>query len=71
MYIDTIVCRFCLEALNPVSTLLNMNITLLKDIYPKDNESRGQKKNTPYLPGVSSLMYAPMATQPDITYVTN
>jgi len=61
-YINTIACRFGLKALNPVSMPLDTNVTLLKDLCPKDDEARRQMKNTPYLAGVNSLMYASMAT---------
>jgi len=59
VYIDTIAHRFGLEALNPVSMLLDMNITLTKDLCPKDDKARRQTKNTPYLTGVSSLCTHP------------
>jgi len=70
-YIDTIAHRFNLETSTPVSTPLDPNVILSKDLCPKDDEARRQMKKTPYLAGVGSLMYASMATRPDITYAIN
>ncbi len=61
-YVDTIAHRFNLETSNPVSTPLDPNVILSKDLCPKDEETWRQMKKVPYLAGVGSLMYASMAT---------
>jgi Reverse transcriptase (RNA-dependent DNA polymerase) len=70
-YIDTILKRFKMEDSYTVSTPLDPNVTLDKSMSPQSDEERKKMKGIPYLAGVGSLMYASMATQPDITYATN
>ena len=70
-YINTITHWFNMQDSHLVSTPLDMSIILSKDLCPKDDEARHLIKNTPYLAGVGSLMYASMATCPDIAYATN
>ena len=49
----------------------NPNVVLNKSMSLQSNEEQRNMKRVPYLAGVGSLMYASMATQPDITYATN
>jgi len=70
-YINTIAHRFSMQDSHPVSTPLDMNVILSKDLCPKDDEARHLMMKVPYLSGVGSLMYMSMATHPDITYTTN
>jgi len=71
VYINTIAHWFNLEDSHPVSTPLDTNVILSKDLSPKNDEVRQQMKKGPYLTSIGSLMYMSMATQPDITYTTN
>jgi len=71
MYINTIMCRFNMQDSHPVSAPLDTSIILSKDLCLRDDEARHPMKDTPYLAGVGSLMYASMATCPDITYAMN
>ena len=54
-----------------MSTPLDPNFTLSKSMSPQLDEERKKMKTIPYLAGIGSLMYASMATRPDITYATN
>ena len=70
-YIDTILKHFKMEDSYTVSTPLDPNVMLDKLMLPQSNEEWKKMKGIPYLAGVGPLMYASMATQPDITYATN
>ena len=54
-----------------ISTPLDPNVMLDKSMLPQSDEEWKKMKGIPYLAGVGSLMYASMATQPNITYATN
>jgi hypothetical protein len=69
-YIDKIVRRFGLEESYRISTPLDPNVVLSKDLCPQMDAGCREMKKIPYLVGVGSLMYASMATRPDITYTT-
>jgi len=71
MYINMITHRFNMQDSHPVLTPLDTSIVLSKDLCPKDDKARQHMKSTPYLATVGPLMYASMATRPDITYATN
>jgi hypothetical protein len=63
--------RFGLEDSYGVSTPLDPNVVLSKEMCPKSEKMRQSMQHIPYLAGVGSLMYASMATRPDITYTMN
>ena len=54
-----------------VSTPLDPDVILSKAMSPTSDKEKLAMKQVPYLAGVGSLMYASLATQPDITYATN
>jgi hypothetical protein len=70
-YVDKIVRCFGLEESYGVSTPLTPNVVLSKDKCPQTEAGCHAMKDIPYLAGVGSLVYASMATRPDITYATN
>ena len=74
-YIDTILLHSGMTESFSVSTPLDPNVILTKLMSPASDKERlkmGNKMgNIPYLAHVGSLMYASMATWPDITFATN
>jgi Reverse transcriptase (RNA-dependent DNA polymerase) len=70
-FINTILKRFSMEDSYGVSTPLDPNVVLSKSMSPTSDEEKNHMKRIPYLAGVRSLMYASLATRPDITFVTN
>ena len=54
-----------------ISTPLDLNVVLFTAMSPTLEEAKQKTKGIPYLAGVGSLMYASMATHPDITFATN
>src|SRR6266481_8367950 len=71
VYINMITRRFNMQDSHPVLTPFDTSIILSKDLCPKDDKARQHMKSTPYLTAVGLLMYASMATHPDITYAMN
>ena len=70
-FIDTILKRFRMENSYGVSTPLDPDVVLSKSMSPTSEEEKQRMKSIPYLAGVGSLMYASLATRPDITFATN
>ncbi|KAJ3475377.1 hypothetical protein NLI96_g11880 [Meripilus lineatus] len=64
-YIDTILHRFGMEKSNPVSTPLDPNVKLLPT--PPDLDP-ATMADIPYQTAIGSLMYAAVATRPDISF---
>jgi hypothetical protein len=67
-YIDSVVGRFNLEDGFKVSTPLDPNVTLTKELGPDNEAEKRRMSKIPYRSAVGSLMYASMATRPDITF---
>jgi len=65
-YIPTILRRFGMEHIHSLSTPLNPNIQL---DFAKDRGEKELEGMTDYQAVVGSLMYAALATRPDIPYV--
>jgi hypothetical protein len=70
-YVETIVKRFGLEESYDISTPLDPNVVLSKSMAPDTEDGKKKMRKIPYLAGVGSLMYASMATRPDITFAVN
>ena len=74
-YIDTLLERFCLADVNPVSTPLDPNVNL--DIKDNDtntpaDENEGKGRITEgYSALIGSLMYLAISTRPDIAFAVN
>ncbi len=64
-YVQTVLYRFGMGDCNPVSTLLDPNIKLVKE---PDNADLSEMKKVPYEALIGSLMYAALGTRPDIKY---
>ena len=54
-----------------VSTPLDPYVVLSMDMCLSTDKENDKMCSVPYLVAVGSLMYVSMATQPDITFVTN
>jgi transposase InsO family protein len=64
-YIETILAKYGLQDANPVRTPLDPNVKL----EPGDSEPQGRSNN--YASLIGSLMYAAVATRPDIAFAVN
>jgi transposase InsO family protein len=67
-YIDTILSKFSLSEAKPVPTPIVPGATFSKADAPSDATSAAHMSKTPYREAVGSLMYAAVATRPDITF---
>jgi transposase InsO family protein len=67
-YIDSIVEKFGMKDAKPVSTPLDPNV-VLKEIHPDDPVN--EKSSRLFAQAVGSLMYATIATRPDIAHAVN
>ena len=70
-YIDTFLRRFSMTDAYGVSTLLDPNVILSMTMSPSTEKQKAAMQKIPYLAGVRPLMYASIATHPDITFATN
>ena len=67
-YIDTVLSRFSLSNAKPLASPISPGVTLSKKDSPTDANEMAQMKKVPYREAVGSLMYAAVATRPDITF---
>ncbi len=67
-YIDTIVSRFGLSDAKSYDTPMTPGIVHSRSDCPSDPAELDRMKKTPYREAIGSLMYASVATRPDITY---
>jgi transposase InsO family protein len=67
-YVQDIRKRFGMEDCKPRSTPLDANSKLTKDMAPKSAAELKDMEGIPYQQAVGSLMYAMVATRPDIAY---
>lgn len=67
-YVDTILSRFSLSDAKPLASPISPGIILSKTDAPSDATEMAQMKKIPYREAVGSLMYAAVATRPDITF---
>ena len=70
-YIDTILSRFSLSDAKPVATPITPGANLSKDDAPSDDTEATRMKKTPYREAIGSLMYAGVATRPDIAFAVS
>jgi hypothetical protein len=67
-YIDTILSKFSLSDAKPVATPIVPGTSYVKTDAPSDANEASHMKKVPYREAVGSLMYAAVATRPDITF---
>lgn len=67
-YLDSILHRYGLDKLRPVSLPMETSIRLTSAQSPSSTEEIAKMRNIPYHEAVGSLMYASLGTCPDITY---
>jgi hypothetical protein len=70
-YIDTILSRFSLSDAKPVASPISPGTVLSKADAPTDATEMARMSKTPYREAVGSLMYAAVATRPDITFAVS
>ena len=70
-YIDAILSRFSLSDAKPVATPITPGTVLSKTDSPSDDTEMARMKKTPYREAIGSLMYAAVATCPDITFAVS
>ena len=67
-YIDSILRRYNLDDLKPVSTPMDPAIRLTSAQSPSTTEELAAMRHVPYHEAVGSLMYATLGTRPDICF---
>ena len=67
-YIDSILRRYGLQDLKPVSIPMDTNIRLTTAQSPSTTTDIAQMRDVPYHEAVGSLMYAALGTRPDIAF---
>jgi hypothetical protein len=67
-YIDSILRRYGMDELKPLSTPMDPNIKLSSAQSPTSIEDIAAMRNVPYHEAVGSLMYAALGTRPDISF---
>jgi hypothetical protein len=70
-YIDTILSHFSLSDAKPVASPISPGAVLSKANAPSDATEMARMSKTPYREAVGSLMYAAVATRPDITFTVS
>jgi transposase InsO family protein len=70
-YIDNILARFSLSDAKPFATPITPGTVLSKDDSPSDDTEMVRMGKTPYREAIGSLMYASVATRPDIAFAVS
>lgn len=70
-YILDILDRFNMNECNPVSTPLDINQKLNKDLSPKSIKEEHEMRKVPYQQAIGSLLFAANLTRPDISQAVN
>jgi hypothetical protein len=70
-YIRAIVARFNLELMRPHVIPANPHVVFTPDMQPHKDADRAEMAKLPYREMLGSLMYAAVATRPDIAYAVN
>lgn len=70
-YIRDVLDRFGMSDCNPVSTPVDINQKLSKEMAPTDAAGREEMMQVPYQEAVGSILYAAMVSRPDIQYAVN
>ena len=67
-YIDSILRRYGLDDLKPISTPMDPNARLTSAQSPTTSDDIAKMRDVPYHEAIGSLMYASLGTRPDITF---
>lgn len=67
-YIEDILKKYGIENCRPLSTPIDVNSKLTKDMCPEIQEDIDEMKDIPYQSAVGSLMYLMLGTRPDLAY---
>ena len=67
-YLDSILTRYGLQDLKPLSIPMDPNVRLTSMQSPSTTQDFARMRNVPYHEAVGSLMYAALGTRPDIAY---
>ena len=67
-YVQTLLGRFSLESVNTVTSPMDPGVHLSKSQSPAAEAEKDDMANVPYRELIGSLMYAAVATRPDIAY---
>ena len=70
-YIDSILSRFSLSDTKPYGTPMIPGATYSQNDCPSDAAEAARMQKTPYHEAIGSLMYASVATRPDITHAVS
>lgn len=70
-YIRDLLQKFNMNECNPVSTPMDINEKLSKDMGPKTESEKNEMKDIPYLELIGSLLFIANITRPDISYSVN
>ena len=70
-YIDTIIRRFNLDDAKPIPTPIIPTITYSTKDAPADKTEAARMAKVPYREAIGSLMYAAVATRPDISFAVS
>lgn len=70
-YIDSIITRFNLSDAKPCAVPMDPNIQLSKADCPLSAAEKSDMKDVPYREAVGSLIYASIATRPDISFAVS
>ena len=68
VYVQTLLSRFSLEKANTVTSPMDPGVHLSKSQSPTVEEDKDDMVNVPYRELIGSLMYAAVATRPDIAH---
>ena len=70
-FINTLLNKFGLKKVNPVTTPLDPNVNLDNDETEENSKNQNNQASHSYATLISSLMYLALGTQPDIAYAVN
>lgn len=68
IYIDVMLKKFNMDQCNAISTPMDINQKITKDMCPKSEEEITEMANVPYQEAIGSIIYAAQVTRPDISY---
>lgn len=68
LYIDDMLKKFNMDQCNAITTPMDINQKIPKDMCPKSEEEIIEMANVPYQEAIGSIIYAAQVTRPDISY---